>query len=86
MSDRVTEILAERPSTHGDFTVGANFTQSVEGLARSMPGHKVMNEVQREGFHMIVHKLQRICAGDPNHKDHWDDIAGYAKLVSDRIK
>jgi hypothetical protein len=23
-------------------------------------------------------------AGDPNFKDHWDDIAGYAKIAGDR--
>ena len=34
---------------------------------------------------MIVHKIARILAGDPNHADHWHDIAGYAILVEERI-
>jgi hypothetical protein len=30
---------------------------------------------------MIAHKIARILSGDPNHRDHWEDIAGYAELV-----
>lgn len=34
---------------------------------------------------MIAHKLARIAVGDPDVNDHWDDIAGYATLVSQRM-
>jgi hypothetical protein len=34
---------------------------------------------------MICHKLGRIGAGDPHYSDSWLDIAGYAKLVADRL-
>jgi hypothetical protein len=34
---------------------------------------------------MIAHKIGRVLAGDPNHADHWDDIAGYARLVARRV-
>jgi hypothetical protein len=44
-----------------------------------------LNDVQREAVEMILHKVGRIISGDPNVHDHWDDIAGYAKLVSERI-
>jgi len=35
---------------------------------------------------MICHKIGRIVNGDPNYYDSWADIAGYAKLVSDRLE
>jgi hypothetical protein len=35
---------------------------------------------------MICHKLGRIVNGDPNYADSWIDIAGYAKLVADRLE
>ncbi|WP_257617167.1 hypothetical protein [Campylobacter pinnipediorum] len=35
---------------------------------------------------MIAHKIARILAGNPNYKDHWDDIAGYATLVSKELE
>jgi hypothetical protein len=34
---------------------------------------------------MICHKLGRIAAGDIDYADSWHDIAGYAKLVEDRL-
>lgn len=30
---------------------------------------------------MILHKIARIMNGDPDHIDHWHDIAGYATLI-----
>jgi len=35
---------------------------------------------------MIAHKIGRIINGDPDYDDSWVDIAGYAKLVSDRLQ
>ena len=35
---------------------------------------------------MIAHKIGRIINGDPDYDDSWADIAGYAKLVSDRLQ
>jgi hypothetical protein len=34
---------------------------------------------------MIMHKIGRIVNGDPDYADSWVDIAGYAKLVADRL-
>ena len=82
----VKQILDERPKTHGDFTDGARFTQSVLQLAATMPGYSRATAVHKEGFHMIVHKLQRILAGDPDFAEHWHDVAGYANLVADRCE
>lgn len=35
---------------------------------------------------MIATKVGRILSGDQNHKDSWDDLAGYARLISEQIK
>ena len=40
---------------------------------------------QAEALDMIAHKIARILNGDPNHHDHWHDIAGYATLIADRL-
>lgn len=40
---------------------------------------------QKESLEMIAHKIGRILNGDPNYSDSWHDIAGYAKLVGDRL-
>ena len=41
---------------------------------------------QQEALEMIAHKLGRIANGDPDYADSWVDIAGYAKLVADRLE
>jgi hypothetical protein len=41
--------------------------------------------VQKEGLHMILHKIGRIVNGDPDYVDSWLDIAGYATLVADYL-
>jgi len=45
-----------------------------------------LSPTQREALDMTAHKIGRILAGDPDHKDHWDDIAGYTTLVAKELK
>lgn len=81
----VEEILAERGKTHGDFTDNARVMQALKNVMADSPNWAGLTDVQREALHMIVHKIGRICSGNPNVHDHWDDIAGYAKLASERV-
>jgi Domain of unknown function (DUF6378) len=84
--DSTAKLLNERGKTHGNFTVHASITQSLKAVMVYEEGNWVkLNEYQHEALEMIAHKIGRILAGDPNHKDHWDDIAGYAQLVSERL-
>jgi hypothetical protein len=46
----------------------------------------LLNPSQREALDMIQHKIGRILAGNPNHHDHWHDIAGYATLVANELE
>jgi hypothetical protein len=85
------DLLIERGKTHGDYEIHARITQRLMevildedlGIAEIGLSSK-LNHMQRESIHMICHKIGRILAGDPDFRDHWDDIAGYAKLVADR--
>ncbi len=79
------DLLAERGKTNGDFGVHAALTQELKEVMFGVNTYKDLSMVQREALEMIAHKIGRILAGNPDHKDHWDDIAGYAKLVADRL-
>lgn len=81
----IEAILAERGKTHGDFTDNARVMQALKRIVHAEVGWDKLTDVQREALHMILHKVGRIISGNPNTKDHWDDIAGYAKLTSERI-
>lgn len=74
-------LLQARQQTHGDFKTNAYISQQIKTLY-SIHGYP-QNNVHREALDMIALKLSRILSGQANHKDHWDDIAGYAKLASE---
>lgn len=82
----VDEILKERKGQHGEFIEHAGYTQRLKEVLHSCPKWWSLHPIMREALEMNVHKIGRILAGDPFHADHWDDIQGYAKLVSDRIR
>jgi hypothetical protein len=73
---------------YGAFKDGAALMQ---GIKRQMAEHaakhnKTFADDQWEALEMIVHKIGRIVNGNPDKVDHWTDIAGYAKLVADRLE
>lgn len=76
-------ILSEREKTHGDFKANAHVAQSLKLILRESEKWPLMQDRQKEALDMMATKVARIMVGDPNHKDHWDDIAGYAKLGSE---
>jgi len=85
-NERIRNLLQERHVTHGDFTQNAVLSQGLQAVAEMGSQWQHMTPVQKEATRVICAKIARICTGDPNHKDSWDDIAGYALLASDRIK
>ncbi len=81
----ITTLLNERYKTHGDYSVRAQATQDIKASIYNIPnGWTRLTAPQREALDMIALKIGRILAGDPDFRDHWADIAGYATLVADR--
>ena len=88
MTTDVTQVLTERGQRYGKFTGHAHVTVD---LKRTIKLHliardKTLSDDQQEALDMICHKIGRIVNGDPNYADSWVDIAGYAKLVADRLE
>lgn len=81
----VDATLAERGKRYGVFTGHAKITQFLKRYFRSLPKWDILANDQQEALDMIAHKIGRIFNGDPNYRDSWHDIAGYAKLVDDRL-
>lgn len=86
--DNITATLAERGARYGMFKDHAEIAQTLKSTIRSymMEKWNEMEDDQREAMDMICHKIARIANGDPNYADSWIDIAGYAKLVADRLQ
>lgn len=81
----IQDTLAERQKTHGSFSDHAWCTQSIKSIMKSPNRWQDLTPTQREALEMIAHKIGRILAGNPNHHDHWHDIAGYATLVANEL-
>jgi hypothetical protein len=78
-------LIKERAATHGDFEQDAFVAQTIKNVVYSI--HEAhsrhhLSDAQCQAIDMIASKLGRIAAGDCNIRDHWDDIAGYARLVA----
>lgn len=84
----IDETLDDRAQDYGKFRDGAALMQAIK---RTISEHarrhnKTFSDDQWEALEMIVHKIGRIVNGNPDKVDHWVDIAGYAKLVADRLQ
>jgi len=84
----IDATLAERGTKYGKFADQAAVTYKLKNVLREHSGvhGKSYAYDQAEALDMICAKLGRIVNGDPDYADSWVDIAGYAKLVSDRLQ
>jgi hypothetical protein len=86
--DTVDETLDARAVDYGKFIEGAEVMQMLKRVVQNALSNrdKVLAHDQAESMDMIIHKIGRIINGNPDVVDHWLDIAGYAKLVADRLE
>lgn len=79
-------LLAERETSHGDFTHNSVISQSIKEAIRSGKNWDELPDCHKEALEMIAHKIGRWLEGDYRNPDHAKDIAGYATLVVDRLE
>ena len=86
--DEVDATLDARAVDYGKFIEGAEVMQMLKRVVQNALNNrdKVLAHDQAESMDMIIHKIGRIVNGNPDVVDHWLDIAGYAKLVADRLE
>ena len=81
----VDATLTERGNRYGKFKDHAELSQKLKEAMYCTDGWEYLSADMREALEMIQHKIARILNGDPTYADSWHDIAGYAKLVDDRL-
>jgi hypothetical protein len=82
----LNDILKARKSKHGEYTENSRCTWEIMRAMMAERNWSTLDDKQKHSLYMVAHKMARIVTGDPDFDDHWDDIAGYAKLVADRIR
>ena len=82
----LSKILEERKKQYGTFFDHAHITQHFKRYVREHKSWNYMKVDQQEALDMVLHKIGRIINGNPDNIDSWDDIAGYATLVANRLR
>lgn len=82
MTEPRDPILVEHEKLHGYFPKNAQIWQKLCFMLNDN-ATVLANDSQRLAISMIFLKLSRIMSGQVKERDHWNDIAGYAKLGSE---
>jgi len=82
--EKVRQTLSQRQEQYGSFEDVAMITeQMVDVMRKGYYENLAYN--QKMALYMICSKMARIVNGNPNHKDSWHDIAGYATLIDNEL-
>ena len=73
-------LLVEREKHHGDFRVNAELWKKLTDAFEEYCDINTLSVRQQLALSMIFGKIARL-AQKPRFRDHWKDIAGYAKLA-----
>ena len=82
----ISNLLGERQQTHGSYAEVSAICQSIKRSMRYGSGWEHLSDQQKESLEMMAMKMARILSGNANHPDHWEDIEGYARLVSNELE
>lgn len=84
---KVENILQERGKRYGTFLEHARIAQALKADINTAleARDKTLSPDAKQALDVICDKIARIINGDPDYADNWDDIAGYATLVSKRL-
>src|SRR4051812_20645452 len=77
-------LLVEREKTHGSFEWNAYVSQKIKAIFRGCPGYEHFSNAHKESLDMIALKLSRLLQ-NPEHGEHWLDLAGYASLGLEQV-
>lgn len=80
----IDATLEQRGTTHGDYGKTAETAQALKRVMYDAA--RLPRADMRESIDLIYTKMARIANGDASEPDHWRDIAGYSKLVADRLE
>lgn len=84
MGQEVDKTLNERADRYGEYSDNADTSEAMIEIMMKTPGWARLTSDKKKSLRTIADKMSRILSGDPEYKDNWHDIQGYAKLAEDR--
>ena len=77
------ELIAARQKEYGGFKNNSKLTQDLYNLWLDalLDAGRIVNDAQKEGMHMLFHKISRFTFGIPETaRKHTEDMCGYCEL------
>jgi hypothetical protein len=84
-ANRLDTTLKQRGKQYGPYPEMAAVAQGLKMMMEEGPSYRNLTAVQRESLDIIATKIARIVSGEPNQRDSWHDIAGYATLAEEML-
>lgn len=82
----IENTLAERGNRYGTLLENGQVAQSIKKTMQSTPNWRLLSNDKKEALDQIASKISRILVGDPEYKDNWHDIIGYATCVEKTLE
>lgn len=76
----IDDLLRDKETTHGNFDDTATVAQTLKAIMRRGRNWESLPNQSKEALELIATKVARILNGDATDAEHWNDIAGYARL------
>ena len=76
----IDDLLRDKEATHGSFDDTATIAQTIKAVMKRSKNWESLPNQSKEALELIATKVARILNGDATDPEHWNDVAGYARL------
>ena len=76
----IDDLLRDKETTHGHFDDTATIAQTLKAVMRRGKNWESLTNPSKEALELIATLAARILNGDATDPEHWNGIAGYARL------
>ena len=76
----IDDLLRDKEATHGLFDDTATIAQTLKAVMRRGRNWESLPSPSKEALEQIATSVARILNGDAADPEHWNTVAGYARL------
>jgi hypothetical protein len=76
----IDDLIKDKETTHGHFDDTATIAQTLKAIMRRGRNWESLPGPSKEALEQIATSVARILNGDAADPEHWNTIAGYARL------
>jgi hypothetical protein len=78
-------VIRSREAAHGDLAIYAALLIRLQAVVRDGPNWAKLGDTSKVAIDELLRALTGALVGDPDLRDHYDAIAGYATSAAERL-